>query len=162
MAKPAGHRFWEEKSLAEMTDGEWESLCDGCGKCCVIKLEDMDTGAFHSTDVACRLLDGDTCRCTDYGSRKELVPDCVVLTPGGMGKLPWMPSTCAYRLLSEGKPLPPWHPLETGDPDSTHLAGQSVKGKVFPEETIADDDYPHHIVDWDNGGSQRGGPGHEG
>ena len=155
MAAPARNRFWETKSLAEMDPEEWESLCDGCGKCCVVKLEDVDTGEFHSTDVGCRLLDGDTCRCTDYPRRRELVPDCVVLTPDSLDRLPWMPSTCAYRLLNEGRPLPSWHPLVTGDPDSTHRAGISVKGRILSEETVAVDDYPDHIVDWDSDAEQR-------
>ena len=150
-------RFWERKTLAAMTAEEWESRCDGCGKCCVVKLEDVDTGEFHSTDIGCRLLDGRTCRCTDYASRKELVPDCVVLSPDNLGRLPWMPSTCAYRLLDEGRPLPGWHPLVTGDPGSTHRAGQSVMGRVTSEESVAEEDYPHHIVDWDRGGGA-GGP----
>ena len=160
MAKQPGHRFWEEKTLEEMTAEEWESLCDGCGKCCVIKLEDVDTGDFYSTDIACTLLDGETCRCTNYASRKSLVPDCVVLTPGSVGMLPWMPATCAYRLLDEGKPLPDWHPLVTGDPDSTHLAGQSVKCRTISEENIAEEEYPHHIVDWDSDGDPRERAGH--
>lgn len=150
MAAPT-NRFWEEKTLAEMTTEEWEALCDGCGKCCVIKLEDVDTGAFHSTNIGCRLLDCETCRCADYASRKTLVPDCVVLTPDSLDQLPWMPKSCAYRLLNEGKPLPLWHPLNTGDPGSTHREGRSVKGKLFSEETIAVEDYPLHIVDWDSG-----------
>ena len=155
MAGPPQHRFWESKSLAEMSPEEWESLCDGCGKCCVVKLEDVDTGEFHSTDVGCRLLDGDTCRCADYPRRRELVEDCVVLTPGSMDQLPWMPATCAYRLLNEGRPLPSWHPLETGDPESTHRAGMSVRGRIFSEETVADEDYPNHIVDWDGNHGKR-------
>ena len=142
-------KFWEEKSLAEMTQGEWESLCDGCGKCCLIKLEDADTGVFHSTDIACRLLDGDTCRCTDYAARSELVPDCVVLAPERLDALTWMPASCAYRLLNEGRPLPDWHPLVTGDAASTHRAGKSVSGRVLGEDTVAERDYPSHITDWD-------------
>ena len=145
----ASGRFWEEKTLAEMTPGEWESLCDGCGKCCVIKLEDVDTGDFHGTDVGCTLLDGGTCRCTDYQRRKELVPDCVVLTPDTLDQLPWMPASCAYRLLGEGKPLPDWHPLVTGDAGSTHVAGMSVKDRIVSEDDVAEEDYPGHIVDWD-------------
>ena len=124
MAGPPQHRFWESKSLAEMSPEEWESLCDGCGKCCVVKLEDVDTGEFHSTDVGCRLLDG-----------------------------------CADRLLNEGRPLPSWHPLETGDPESTHRAGMSVRGRIFSEETVADEDYPNHIVDWDGSHGKRGSNG---
>lgn len=141
-------RFWEDKPLAAMTEAEWESLCDGCGKCCVIKLEDVDTGDIHYTDIGCKLLDGATCRCSDYPNRKAIVPDCVILRPDSLDQLPWMPASCAYRRLHEGKPLPDWHPLITGNPDSTHDAGQSVLGKIFPEDAIAEDDYPEHIRDW--------------
>lgn len=131
-----------------MTSQEWESLCDGCGKCCVIKLEDVDTGDIHYTDIGCRLLDPETCRCSNYSQRKKHVPDCVLLSPERLDDLPWMPQSCAYRLLHEGKDLPSWHPLITGDPDSTHSAGQSVMGKIFPEDTLEEDDYPDHIKDW--------------
>ena len=141
-------RFWEEKSLAAMTTDEWESLCDGCGKCCVIKLEDVDTSVIHYTDIGCELLDSDTCRCSDYENRKTRVPDCVILTPQSLDQLPWMPETCAYRLLHEGKPLPLWHPLNTGDAQSAHKAGQSVKGLTIAEGSIAQADYPNHIKDW--------------
>ena len=143
------HRpFWQRKSLQEMTDGEWESLCDGCGKCCLVKLEDEDTGAIEVTRVACRLLDLGTCRCGDYAHRKKRVPDCVKLTPGNVGQIAWMPSTCAYRLLVEGKDLPDWHPLVSGDPESVHRAGISLKGCVVSERDVADEDLPRHIVDW--------------
>lgn len=145
-----GKPFWEEKSLSEMTEAEWESLCDGCGKCCVIKLEDVDTGEIHYTDIGCKLLDGQTCRCSNYAMRKSMVPDCVILKPERLDDLPWMPSSCAYRLLHEGRPLPKWHPLMTGDPASTIKAGQSVSGQIFPEGDIAEDDYPAHIKDWNN------------
>ncbi len=141
--------FWEVKSLAEMTQEEWESLCDGCGKCCVIKLEDVDDGSIHYTDIGCRLLDGQTCQCTNYPQRKKEVPDCVILSPSSLNDLPWMPSTCAYRLLHEGKKLPPWHPLISGRKESIHEAGISVRGQIFPEEDIAEDDYPAHIKVWD-------------
>ena len=140
--------FWETKSLDHMTPDEWESLCDGCGKCCVIKLEDVDNGEIHYTDIGCRLLDPTTCRCKDYDKRKQHVPDCVQLSPERLESLPWMPQSCAYRLLHEGKPLPRWHPLVTGDPESTHKAGQSVLGQIFPEDDIEEEDYPEHIRDW--------------
>jgi uncharacterized cysteine cluster protein YcgN (CxxCxxCC family) len=140
--------FWQTTPLAEMSKDEWESLCDGCGKCCVIKLEDVDNGRIHYTDVGCTLLDGTTCRCKDYPNRKSIVSDCIILTPDRLDDLPWMPMSCAYRRLHEGRNLPPWHPLITGDPNSTIKAGQSVKGKIFPEDDIDDDDYPHHIKDW--------------
>ncbi|NDA08117.1 MAG: YcgN family cysteine cluster protein [Alphaproteobacteria bacterium] len=142
-------KFWESKSLAAMTSDEWESLCDGCGKCCVIKLEDVDDGSIHYTDIGCRLLDGKSCQCKDYSNRKKEVPDCVILSPSRLDSLPWMPSTCAYRLLHEGKDLPLWHPLVSGDKESVHKAGISVRNQIFPEDDIAEDDYPAHIKVWD-------------
>jgi hypothetical protein len=126
-------RFWEQKSLAEMSDAEWESLCDGCGKCCLIGLEDADTGEIYLTDVSCKMLDAQTCRCRDYANRKAHVPDCVKLTPETVGDLHWLPKTCAYRLVHEGRALFAWHPLISGDPESVHAAGVSVRGKVTPE-----------------------------
>ncbi len=145
--------FWKRKSLSEMTPGEWESLCDGCAKCCLHKLEDADTGAVSYTDVACRLLDTESCRCTDYARRRSLVSDCVVLTPGNVERLRWMPSTCAYRRLAEGKDLAPWHPLVSGDPESVHEAGVSVRGRVVGEKRAGD--LEEHIVLWPQPG---GGP----
>jgi len=130
--------FWEAKSLREMTPGEWESLCDGCGLCCLIRFEDEDTGEITPTRVACRLFDSDRCRCTDYAGRKARVPDCIKLTPGNIDALPWMPLSCAYRRLNEAKPLPLWHPLITGDPESVHAAGVSVRGQTVNEATLAD------------------------
>ena len=138
--------FWRRKTLAEMTPAEWESLCDGCGKCCLHKLEDEDTGEIAHTNVACRLLDIGTCRCSRYAERQRLVPDCVQLDPGNVGALKWMPSTCAYRLLAEGKDLPAWHPLVSGDPDSVHRAGISVRGRCIPERKAGD--LFDHIVMW--------------
>lgn len=140
--------FWETKSLAEMDRVEWESLCDGCGKCCLIKLEDEDTGETYLTDVVCKLFDADTCRCGDYPRRQLHVPDCVVLTPENIPGLHWMPETCAYRLLAEGQPLAWWHPLVSGDPDSVHRAGISVRNRVTSETEVAEDDLPDRIVDW--------------
>lgn len=122
--------FWLEKPLAAMSRDEWESLCDGCGRCCLVKLEDEESGKIHFTDVGCRLLDGVTCRCTDYPNRTEKVPDCVRLTPEGIGELHWMPPTCAYRLLAEGKDLPDWHPLVSGRAESVVEAAISVKGRL--------------------------------
>lgn len=139
--------FWRRKRLWEMTSEEWESLCDGCGKCCLHKLEDADTGDIHQTNVACRLLDLNACRCTRYDDRKRLVPDCVVLTPDNIDALGWMPSTCAYRLLAEGKDLARWHPLVSGDPDSVHAAGISVRGRVISERD-ADGPLSQYLVDW--------------
>lgn len=138
--------FWRRKILAEMTPAEWESLCDGCGKCCLHKLEDEDTGEIAYTNVACRLLDLGTCRCSRYAERKRLVPDCVRLDPGNVGALKWMPSSCAYRLLAEGKELPDWHPLVSGDPDNVHRAGVSVRGRCVPERKAGD--LFDHVVSW--------------
>jgi uncharacterized cysteine cluster protein YcgN (CxxCxxCC family) len=126
-------RFWESKSLVGMTLVEWEALCDGCGKCCLHKLEDEDTGELFHTNVACRLLDLATGRCSRYSDRFRWAPDCVRLTPAEVRQINWLPATCAYRLRAEGRPLPDWHPLCTGDPDSTRRAGASVCGWAIPE-----------------------------
>ena len=138
--------FWRRKTLAEMTRGEWESLCDGCAKCCLDKLQDDDTGEISYTEVACRLLDLGTCRCTDYANRKRFVPDCVVLTARTVTRLTWLPSTCAYRLVSEGKDLEWWHPLVSGDPETVHRAGISVRGRAVPEALAGD--LEDHVVRW--------------
>jgi uncharacterized cysteine cluster protein YcgN (CxxCxxCC family) len=129
--------FWE-KPLGELDRGEWEALCDGCGKCCLHKLEDADTGKVHATNVACKLLDLHSGRCTNYRGRRALVPDCVRLTAGSVSKLGWLPSTCAYRLRAEGKPLPDWHPLVSGDPETVHRAGISIRGWAVPEGEAGD------------------------
>lgn len=142
----ADEPFWRRKTLAEMTRGEWESLCDGCAKCCLDKLEDDDTGEISYTEVACRLLDLGTCRCTDYANRKRFVPDCVVLTPRTVARLTWLPSSCAYRLISEGKDLEWWHPLVSGDPETVHRAGVSVRGRAVPEAVAGD--LEDHVVRW--------------
>ena len=139
--------FWTRKSLAEMSPAEWESLCAGCGKCCLLRLEDEDTGEVFTTDVACRLLDTATCRCTDYPNRAREVADCVVLTPGNIAALKWMPKSCAYRLLSEGKDLPDWHPLKSGRPDSVRQAGISMHGKCISERDVPADRLENHIID---------------
>lgn len=144
----SGERYWETKPLAAMTRGEWESLCDGCGKCCLIKLQDAETDEVSYTDVACKLLDCDSCRCSDYPDRKKYVPDCVVLSARVVSQLSWMPSTCAYRLLKEGKPLFWWHPLVSGDPNSVHEAGISVRGRVISETLVEDAELVEHVVDW--------------
>ena len=140
--------FWETKRLDEMTTDEWESLCDGCGRCCLLKLEDEDTGRIYYTDVGCKLLDCETCRCTNYPDRLTYVPDCVVLDPQKAKGLEWMPSTCAYRLLANGQPLPDWHPLLSGNPESVHWAGMSVANRIHQENDIAEDDLPDHLVSW--------------
>ena len=121
--------FWETKSLDQMTPDEWESLCDGCGKCCVIKLEDVDNGEIHYTDIGCRLLDPTTCRCKDYDKRKQHVPDCVQLSPERQQVTAMDAANCAYRLLHEGKPLPRWHPLVTGDPEK-HAQGRTIRPRA--------------------------------
>lgn len=130
MSDAVSDAFWETKPLHAMSEREWESLCDGCGKCCLAKLEDDDTGAIHWTSVGCRLFDAERCRCRDYVNRLDKVPDCVGLTPDNVGTITWLPSSCAYRLLAEGKPLEWWHPLISGRRESVHEAGISVRGKV--------------------------------
>ena len=137
--------YWEKKTLEQMTREEWESLCDGCAKCCLHKLEDIETGELAFTNVACRLLDINACSCSNYKRRSELVPDCVVLEPNNVAQLYWMPSTCAYRLLAEGKKLPSWHPLITGDPRSVHRAGISVRGRCVNERHAGP--LEHHVLD---------------
>jgi uncharacterized cysteine cluster protein YcgN (CxxCxxCC family) len=139
--------FWEIKKLHELTEAEWEALCDGCAKCCVHKLEDEDTGEIHYTCVACRMLDVNTCRCTDYPNRHETVPDCAVLSTDQPEHFKWMPDTCAYRLMSEGKPLPAWHPLITGNPASVHEHGASARKKLIPEFLADEEDLEKYIVD---------------
>jgi len=134
--------FWKTVPLAKMRPEEWEALCDGCGKCCLNKLEDIDTEELIFTRVACRLFDDSTCRCTNYAQRKAHVPECVMLTPKNLSEIAyWMPETCAYRLLHEGRALPEWHPLVTGDPGSTHKAGQSVLGRTVSEAAVVVEDW---------------------
>lgn len=132
-----------------MTPEQWDSLCDGCAKCCLAKLEDEDTGEVAYTDVACRLLDLTTCRCTRYEERRRLVPDCIQLSAHVVPRLSWLPSTCAYRLLAEGHDLPWWHHLVSGDPNLVHSVGASVLGKVVPEAGAGP--LEHHIVHWPQG-----------
>lgn len=146
--KGAQEPFWE-KPLSALTRAEWEKLCDGCGRCCLVKLEDEDTGAIHHTSVACKLLDQESCRCRDYSNRRKFVPDCVRLTPKKVSEIPWLPPTCAYALRAQGKPLHAWHPLISGDPQSVHEAGVSVHGKVEAGEDEVDvDDLPDFIRMW--------------
>ena len=149
MTGAGGGLFWKNKALAEMSEEEWESLCDGCGKCCLIGLEDEDTGEIYLTDVACKLLDGRTCRCKDYLNRKAFVPDCVKLTPENVPTLSWLPRTCAYRLVHEGRDLYPWHPLLTGDPESVHAANVSVRGKTRPEGRMKTRHLIKRITRWE-------------
>lgn len=138
--------FWNHKRLEEMSREEWESLCDGCAKCCLYKLEDVDTREIWFTNVVCDLLDLESCRCNDYPNRSVRMPNCVTLTQEKSRKLYWMPSTCAYRLLSEGKPLPHWHPLISGDPMALTRSGNSIRGKVIPRSKA--DDLENHLITW--------------
>jgi len=134
--------------MAEMSPSEWESLCDNCGKCCCIRLEDEETAAIYITDVACKLFDPKTCRCTDYTNRSEKVPDCVTLTPDNVGALKWMPRTCAYRLISEGKELPDYHHLVSGSRQTIHDAGMSVQDAVTSEIFVTEKEQVTRIVIW--------------
>jgi uncharacterized cysteine cluster protein YcgN (CxxCxxCC family) len=139
--------FWERKALTEMSEGEWESLCDGCGRCCLHKLQDDRTGRVHTTRVACRLLDLGTCRCHDYQNRHAIVDDCVKLRPADVERFGWLPTTCAYRTVAEGRPLAWWHPLVSGSRRTVHEAGISVRGMAIPEQRLASlDDLPDYIV----------------
>ncbi|KZK81669.1 hypothetical protein PsW64_02257 [Pseudovibrio sp. W64] len=143
------HRpFWQTKTLDEMTHEEWESLCDGCGRCCLNKLEDWDTGAIYWTNVACTLLDGTTCRCKNYEQRFDTVPDCVQLSPETVRTLKWLPPTCAYRLIREGRDLYWWHPLVSKDPQSVHDAGISVQDKTISEDGMEPEEFENYLVDW--------------
>lgn len=143
--------FWETKKLEQLTEGEWESLCDGCGYCCLVKLEDERNGEIANTSVACRLLDIETCQCSDYQNRLERVPMCVKITPDSLpdilARKNWLPSSCAYRLLHEGKALPDWHPLLAGSADAVHQAGCSIKFFALSEEFIHPDQILDFLVD---------------
>lgn len=140
--------FWRRFPLETLPRNEWEALCDGCGKCCLIKLEDEDSGAVAYTNVACRLLDPATCRCGHYALRRQLVPTCVTLSRDTLEEaLDWMPRTCAYRLVAEGKDLEPWHPLISGDAESVHRAGASLRGRMVAEYDVDEDDLEDHVLD---------------
>jgi len=140
--------WWQEKSLAELSASEWEALCDGCAKCCLHKLEDEDSGEVFYTKVRCRYLDEQACRCTDYGNRSVLMPNCIRLRPDEIDNLEWLPSTCAYRLRANQQALPDWHPLVSGDNNSVHKAGVSIRGRAISDEYVHPDGYDEHIVHW--------------
>ena len=147
--RPRGTPFWESKTLTEMTHREWESLCDGCGRCCALKIEDANTGTVHSTSVVCRLLDLDTCRCRHYKNRHELVPECLPLDARSLRRFAWLPTSCAYRRVHEGRGLAWWHPLVSGDPNTVVQAGISVRGNVVSEDAVHPNDaLDGHIVRW--------------
>ncbi len=149
MKKTDSREFWKTTPLEEMSREQWESLCDGCGRCCVRKILFEDTDELVYTRVACRYLDVRTCRCTAYERRSSVSPDCLVLTPANLPScLHLLPDTCAYRLVAQGRDLAPWHPLVSGDPDTIHRAGVSVRGKVLNEDDIEGADLEEHIIDW--------------
>jgi len=137
--------FWKTKSLDELSTDEWESLCDHCGKCCLNKLEDEDTGEIHYTNAVCYLIDMKTCLCSRYSERQKLVPDCLKLSPKMLGRLNWMPKSCAYRLIEEGKDLPDWHPLRSNSSETVHAAGISIRSYAIIENQV--DDLLDHIID---------------
>ncbi|MEE9428128.1 MAG: YcgN family cysteine cluster protein [Paracoccaceae bacterium] len=141
-------KFWETIGYDRLTTPEWEALCDGCGKCCLNKLEDPDTGEVALTRIACRLLDGETCRCGQYDIRRQFVPECIFLTPDNLpDHLYWIPDTCAYRLRYEGRQLFDWHPLVSGDANSVHQAGISVKGWSIPEFEVDEDEWDEYLIE---------------
>ena len=140
--------FWRGRALDDLSREEWEALCDGCGRCCLIKLEDEDDGAIHYTDIHCRLYDPETCRCGSYALRHQLVKGCVRLTADTIEtEKDWMPATCAYRLLAEGRDLPAWHPLVSGDKDSVDRAGIAMRNMTVPEFEVDEEDYEDHVIE---------------
>lgn len=140
--------FWHHKRLTEMSEAEWESLCDGCARCCMIKLEDEDTGEVHYTSLVCDLLDVDACRCTAYPRRHELVPDCIEFDADLAATLRWLPESCAYRRVAEGRGLADWHPLVSGRPESVHEAGISVRGRVAHASRVPEEELTEHVIRW--------------
>lgn len=144
---PLTGKFWEDLPLDQLDRAQWEALCDGCGKCCVHKLEDDETGELHPTNVACKLLDRKNGQCSDYRHRHAFVPECVRLTPRLVREIEWLPATCAYRLRGDGKPLPDWHYLVSGDRDAVHRAGESVRGWTVSETDVVD--FESHLIERD-------------
>jgi uncharacterized cysteine cluster protein YcgN (CxxCxxCC family) len=142
--------FWKKKSLAELSKDEWESLCDCCGRCCLCKVEYEDTGEVYYTDIACKYLDDKTCQCREYERSASLVSDCLKLSPEDVKGFFWLPKTCAYRLVAEGRDLEKWHVLLSSDPESVHRAGISVRDRVVKEKSVSEDDIEDHIIDWVN------------
>jgi uncharacterized cysteine cluster protein YcgN (CxxCxxCC family) len=140
--------WWDVKPLDSLTREEWESLCDGCAKCCLHKLQDADTDEVFYTKVRCRYLDEDNCRCSDYDNRSRLMPNCIQLSPDNLDDLAWLPATCAYRLRFEGNPLPDWHPLVSGRSDSVHTSGISIRGRAISDEYVHPDGFEEHIITW--------------
>jgi len=145
------------RPLEELSDAEWEALCDGCARCCLHKMEDMDSGEIAYTAVRCRYLDEPACRCSDYANRSRLVPNCIDLRGRDVEALAWLPPTCAYRLRAKGEPLPDWHHLVSGDPDAVHRAGISIRGRCISEAYVHPDGYDEYIIHWVEGDSGRAG-----
>lgn len=142
------NKFWQIKTLEEMSEEEWESLCDGCGRCCLQKLEDEETAEVHYTQLVCYLYDMDECACSDYINRSKKVGNCVKLDASKVDEFHWLPASCAYRLIAEGKDLYDWHPLVSGNPQTVVAAGVSIKGKVLPEQVVNEDDWEEHVIHW--------------
>ena len=140
------NKFWENKKLIDMSKIEWESLCDGCGKCCLLRLDDDDEVAC--TNVSCILLDTKTCKCINYDDRHSIVPECIDFNATKVNSISWLPKSCSYRLIEENQPLPDWHHLVSGDKEMVHTKGHSVQGKVVPEDTVTDEELVDHIIDW--------------
>ena len=140
--------WWDTLELVQLTEAQWEALCDGCARCCLHKLQDEDDGRIYYTSVRCRYLLEASCRCSDYPNRTRLMPNCMQLSPGVMADLDWLPPTCAYRLRGEGRALPAWHPLVSGDPESVHRAGISIRGRSISDEYVHPDGYDEYIVTW--------------